>query len=334
MPPFLSFIVPCYNVAPYVLKCIESISRIGLARYEYEVLVVDDGSTDNGAEVVHNFAHTHPELPIELIRQENQGLGGARNTGIEAARGEYLWFVDSDDALIPEEAAHLIARARRQAGDVIYFNFKYAYADGRTRANSDPKLPQASLDGSYPAGQFYARFHSLWANMVWRALYRRTLFTEHRLRFSPRIYFEDIHFLAQLLCVPHTATYLHYFAYLYFIREDSILHHPQKERRRLTDRLSVGLFALAQAAQPGIEADIKAYLHLSGCNDIRYVVRRSAVLLSYKEFMELYRRIRAHSLAVHALPRTDTLKARVLMRLFLSLPAVYRLAARRLLPAV
>ena len=95
----LSIIVPVYNVERYLTRCVQSIIAQGLA--DYEVILVDDGSTDNCAEICDELSHQHPSI-IRVIHQSNGGLSAARNSGIEVARGEYLTFVDSDDELCPD----------------------------------------------------------------------------------------------------------------------------------------------------------------------------------------------------------------------------------------
>ena len=95
----LSIIVPVYNVADYLPKCLDSLLVQDLSQNEYEIIVVNDGSTDNSGKIAEEYSKTYSN--IILINQENQGLSGARNTGIQNAKGEYVQFVDSDDYLEP-----------------------------------------------------------------------------------------------------------------------------------------------------------------------------------------------------------------------------------------
>src|SRR3954447_12026360 len=99
MPPRISVIVPVYNVEAYLAECLESLA--GQTFRDLEVVMVDDGSTDGSAAIAERFAERDPRL--RLIRQPNGGLSRARNTGIDAAGGELLAFVDSDD-LLPRHA--------------------------------------------------------------------------------------------------------------------------------------------------------------------------------------------------------------------------------------
>lgn len=98
----LSIIIPAYNVAPWIGATIQSISRSeGIDLITVEVVVVNDGSTDNTVQTVEAIIERHPKMNIRLISQKNQGVSVARNKGLHEANGEYVWFVDGDDMLTP-----------------------------------------------------------------------------------------------------------------------------------------------------------------------------------------------------------------------------------------
>jgi glycosyltransferase involved in cell wall biosynthesis len=110
--PLVSVIVPLYNKAPYVLRTLESIAAQGMA--DFEVIVVDDGSTDGGADLVANF----PDPRFRLVRQANAGPGAARNRGLREAAAPYVAFVDADDIWLPgflEQNVALLERCRAAA---------------------------------------------------------------------------------------------------------------------------------------------------------------------------------------------------------------------------
>lgn len=118
----LSIILPCYNVAPYVGRCIESIEAQTIPQTEYEVICVDDCSTDNTVEVIKEYQNQYPNIRL-ICHTENRTAGGARNTGIEEAKGEYLWFVDPDDAIVPDKSVELYEYAHKNDLDILVFNY-------------------------------------------------------------------------------------------------------------------------------------------------------------------------------------------------------------------
>lgn len=94
---FLSIIVPVYNAAAYLPECLDSLLTQDIPSSDYEIICVNDGSTDDSLQVLRNYAGQHPNIVI--IDKENGGVTTARNAGLAAAMGEYIWFVDSDDFL-------------------------------------------------------------------------------------------------------------------------------------------------------------------------------------------------------------------------------------------
>ena len=107
----LSVIIPVYNVEAYVGKTLESVFHTTASSDDFEVIVVNDGTKDGSMKVVRQFAD-RPNLTI--LEQENQGLSAARMKGRSVARGEYLWFVDSDDYLVEDGVGKVLALLRSQ----------------------------------------------------------------------------------------------------------------------------------------------------------------------------------------------------------------------------
>lgn len=125
----LSFIIPLYNCREWIAQCLDSIFKVMLGEEDFEVIVVDDGSRDNGANIVEQYREKHEN--IVLIKQENSGASAARNRGLDAARGEWIWFVDADDAILPEMLADGSELRRQMEGEaeMIVFNYQKVYSD-------------------------------------------------------------------------------------------------------------------------------------------------------------------------------------------------------------
>ena len=117
----LSIVVPIYNVAPYLRKCVDSLIAQDIT--DYEIILVDDGSTDECPQICDEYAALHPNF-IKVIYQENAGLSAARNSGISAAQGEYVLFVDSDDYLQSNVLGTLMTQVKRDNLDVLRFRYQ------------------------------------------------------------------------------------------------------------------------------------------------------------------------------------------------------------------
>jgi glycosyltransferase involved in cell wall biosynthesis len=126
MSPAVSVIVPVYNTAEFLRDCLDSVLAQTLR--DYEVVAIDDGSTDGSADILDEYAAAHG---FRVVHQENSGGPGApRNTGIDLAKGEFLFFLDSDDTLTPDALRNMVEVARREGSDVVLG--KMAAHDHRT----------------------------------------------------------------------------------------------------------------------------------------------------------------------------------------------------------
>ena len=126
-PPVLTFIVPAYNMAHHLPTCLDSL--LSQEKGDLEVIVVDDGSTDDTAQVVQSYQERHPHT-VRLISQINKGHGGAVNTGLAATRGCYVKVVDADDWVDPNSLSLVLDQLRDQSRrtnpvDMVVTNYVY-----------------------------------------------------------------------------------------------------------------------------------------------------------------------------------------------------------------
>ena len=119
----LTIILPCYNVEKYIGACLDSIYRQDIHVKEYEVICVDDCSKDSTKEIIRTYQKRYSNITL-IEHTINQTAGGARNSGIEAAKGEYIWFVDPDDMLIDNVLASALKKCQDNQLDILMFNFK------------------------------------------------------------------------------------------------------------------------------------------------------------------------------------------------------------------
>lgn len=215
--PAISVIVPCYNVEKYLNMCLNSLKLQTFT--DFEVLVIDDGSTDSSGIIAKKFAENNQNFKYYLI--ENGGPGGARNFGINKAVGEYLAFVDSDDRVAVDYLEKLYTCAKNSNADMVCCNYvKYYENKGRNhiiRFRKQKKGVYSSFQmKKLLLNDFTVRSYS------WNKLCHKSLFTDNNIRF-PNMYFEDIvttfrlaHFANKIVAIEDPL-------YFYTIRNNSIM---------------------------------------------------------------------------------------------------------------
>ena len=240
----LSIIVPIYNVAPYLKKCVDSLLQQDISNYE--IILVDDGSTDNSGVIADELTAYPQPLPKEkgvsmkVIHQENAGLSAARNTGIAAAQGEYIMFVDSDDYLQPNVLRMLIEQIERDNLDVLRFRYQ------NVRESGEAFVPHKGMEVDY---NDYSNIsidgitflnERMWIQCyAWQFVVKKNI-VEKEL-FTKGIYFEDTDWTPRMLLQATRVASTELVAYNYLWREGSITLKSNKEKLRehLHDKLEI-----------------------------------------------------------------------------------------------
>lgn len=220
--PLISIIVPVYNVKDYVEKCLDSIC--GQTYKNLEIVVVDDGSTDGSGEICDTYASK--DRRIRVIHRKNGGLSAARNEGLDAATGEFLGFVDSDDWIDLDMFKFLYELLETEEADISICSH-YIERSGRTKIkySSDEVLNLVPRDAMRLLVE-----DDIIRNFAWDKLYRRTLFRE--LRFPQGRYFEDIAVMYKVFYQARKIVMKGHPKYHYMVRTNSITgskYNPEKE---------------------------------------------------------------------------------------------------------
>ena len=228
--PAISVIIPVYKVEPYLDACVSSV--VGQTFSDLEILLVDDGSPDRCPELCDAWAQKDPR--VRVIHQENGGLSAARNTGIEAATGEFLAFVDSDDMLEPDALRRAWEAQQACQADLVIFNL--VYVDEHNHPLPAPDF-SGFRDEVLTADEVWQRYFALAEQKIyyvvaWNKLYRRELFKT--LRYAPGKRYEDQFLLPGLLDQCKTVACLRYVGYRYAQRGGSIM--AQGSSRNYLDR--------------------------------------------------------------------------------------------------
>lgn len=226
MQDVISVIVPVYNVAQYLPQCMDSI--LSQDYEKLEVILIDDGSTDNSGELCDAYARR--DSRVRVIHQTNSGAAAAKNTGLRAATGEYLSFVDSDDFLEPGAYSYMLSLLKENGADMVRCAYKNLFRTCAEQCLTDES--RRVMDGK----AFLTSFTTDWTcGLLWNKLYVRSLFDG--------IFFEEGHKIddeyftyqgvmnaAKVVCDPKVV-------YNYRQRTSSVTRSPAAKAQIAIDRI-------------------------------------------------------------------------------------------------
>lgn len=255
----VSFVIPVYNVASYLRKCMDSL--LSQDYDDYEIILVDDGSTDECADICEEYVRTFEngdcKLEIKCIHQQNAGLSAARNTGIKAAKGEYICFVDSDDYWQPNVLGGLMEQIERDELDVLRFRLQYV----KIVESQESKVKSGKYEVFNPyksdpfAGNDYSEeptdgvtFLNTRMNTqcyAWTFIVKRSMFYKdlklkiEDCKFTEGIYFEDTDWTPRMLVRAQRVASTDRVVYNYLVRQGSITNttNRAKQQKVLDDKV-------------------------------------------------------------------------------------------------
>lgn len=224
---FLSIIVPIYNVAPYLAEALDSLLDQDIT--EYEILCVNDGSTDASPEILDRYAEQHSR--IRVFHKENGGIASARNLGLAQAKGKYIWFVDGDDLIVPNCLGKMKALIQAEGCQRLAFR-NYNFQERMT-----PEEWDACRRGTLPESDFWGEA------VVWLSVLDRAFLEGNGMNFRhPEVlYREDGLFMFELSLLDPKVLEIPDIFYLYRIRSGSLQtsQTPADRRKRLLSHVRV-----------------------------------------------------------------------------------------------
>lgn len=234
----VSFCLPCYNVEPYVAACIESICMQGLSEDAFEILCVDDCSTDGTYAALLELQKAYPNLRI-IQNERNRGVSFSRNALIRESRGTYIWFVDPDDLLCTNAVPAFLEAAERQSADVLVGNYhRIAETDTVDAYHpvSTPSdyIPQPLNESTLPEDQNHTLMNAIWAGPM-----RRSFLLENHLRFHEKLMTqEDTLLYYEISVKSEKFLKVSAISYLYRQRASSVMNtHTEARNRRTYDTM-------------------------------------------------------------------------------------------------
>ncbi|MFM0041897.1 glycosyltransferase family 2 protein [Paraburkholderia sediminicola] len=216
--PLLSVVIAAFNVAPFIERCLRSVFTQAES-WAFEVVVVDDGSTDSTLEIIKLTADYYPAVTCKIITQINQGLSDARNIGVTHAVGPYIVFLDGDDSWSPSFVQEVLPALCDEQADIIEFDAAIVdESDGFIgRLDICPKSANGFREITEAAREDFARrFH----NFAWARIFRSNLVKN--IRFPTRRHYEDAATVPSLMLLAKTIFYVPVSLLNYRRRTDSI----------------------------------------------------------------------------------------------------------------
>ena len=227
----LSFIIPLYNSAKWLEKCLNSVLNQDIPEEQMEIICVNDGSPDNSANLAREIGRSHPSVIV--IDQSNQGPSGARNTGMKAATGKYIAFVDPDDFVEPNVYGKLVQQMETEQLDMLRFDYQIVDENyQRVEKHSLEKMFDYSpklMSGA----EFLATRLDIACN-IWRYIYRREIITNNNIWCFTGDYYDDTPWLPLVLLKVERMNICDTIAYNYLERSDSLVkaRDPKMMKRK------------------------------------------------------------------------------------------------------
>lgn len=305
--PLVSIVVPAYNEAEIVPRCIDSI--LAQTYGNLEILLVDDGSTDQTAAVMDLYARRDDR--VKVIRQRNSGPGMARNAALQASRGEYIQYVDADDRIPPDMTEMLVGSIRLEDSDLAVCGFDLIGMDGERVVST--KTYDPPYTGNMSMAEYVKRYSALSDRMfmslffnIWNKLYRREVICAHSLSFAEGMKCnEDVLFTIEYLAWCRTVTVTDRVRYMYLegagggqvtarnkYYPDG-LRDTMRSRRKFIEAFTPLFSPEEIAVRKGIFADILIAMAVSLCRrdsslSRRQIFERLAALYQSDSAMEWF----------------------------------------------
>lgn len=229
MRPVISIIVPIYNVEKLLKKCLESICNQTYSGIE--IILVDDGSKDGSLSICNEYAKKDERIVV--IHQENKGLSGARNSGIKAARGKYIGFVDSDDYIEEHMYEKMLECIEKEGADVVIGNYVFVNEEGNRLSDSDV-ITDETLSGTDALKKLQTSGR-VYYTTAWNKLYKKEIF--NGLEFAEGKINEDVFIIHEVFHKCRKVATISDEVYFYVQRENSIM----------TRELSIGRLDIFEA---------------------------------------------------------------------------------------
>jgi len=275
MTPKISVIIPVYNTAPWLRRCLDSVT--GQTLEALEIICVNDCSPDDSLSILKARAESDSRIRL-ISHARNQGLSAARNTGLEAAAGEYVYFLDSDDWIDPGYIEAMLAAAEDSRCDIVMnTSIIQEYEDGRREWY--PQVIDKDTVGPVSARENIDRI----SHTSWAYFFRKEFLDSIEARFPYGLLHEDLYFQQITLARLEEICLINSPSYHYFIREDSIMGLSKKGSNMDRVRIAEKIYEYFQGHNLLDRVKIP-YFFL--CHHIADIIREAPVLTAMINFFK------------------------------------------------
>ena len=286
----VSFIVPVYNSAKYIDTCINSILKQGLGEEDFEIILVNDGSTDASLEICTEYSQIHNN--IRVFSQVNSGVSSARNIGLANAQGKYVCFVDSDDYLTSYCISAIFNEIGDKNAELIRF-WMIILEEGE----EEPSYQKGMINFEGKAFEYVTRFG--FDTFCVSFLYNRLWLLESKIQFEPFKMAEDYVFISKLLLLNPSVISTTYRAYNYVKHSFSATENRSPDHSAIcaNDLVSVVDSLMTHAGRMAVDEKIMRILDKSAQGKMRaFISRVLSSNISVAEFRQMNRRLKELSI--------------------------------------
>ena len=284
--PKVSIVIPVYNVEAYLRQCLDSV--VGQTLQELEIICVDDGSTDGSADILREYAAK--DCRVKVLLHKHTNAGAARNAAMDAATGEYLGFVDSDDWCDLTLFEKAYAKAKRCDADVV--SWRYAQYDVRTQKTEAPRVfpgEMLSLGETFSSDDVAEKVFSPITYAPWGRLVRRSFICGEQLRFQEIARTNDVYFCCMALALAGRQALVDEVLYIYRVGTGTNL---QANNAASLDSAILAWELVARELEGrGMASRFRKALVAASADSLTYTLNAMTTTQGYVDFFHRLRRL-------------------------------------------
>lgn len=265
----VSVIIPIYNTEKYLDKCIESVKKQTLT--DIQIILINDGSTDGSAEKCNTWVEKYKD--IIFINKINEGQAKARNIGLKESKGEYIFFLDSDDFL-PENALEIMYNKIKDKNySTICGTSVSIFKDGRKESNSN-LLNKCGFCGSGKEAIIQSKYKDI-QPMVWLYLYKKEFLEKYNIKFSEGLYHEDCEFTLKVFYYAEKVLFIEDVIYYQFISDNSTMRSKnfKKSKDAIQIAKNIEEFIINEVKEKNIKRILKKYVSYLYSYSLNYAIQ-------------------------------------------------------------